>query len=386
MTHPMPVPEQAFAGLSRGDRVVVAMSGGVDSATVAGLAAQAGFDVVGVTLQLYDSGAAARRAGSCCAGQDVRDARAAAERLGIPHYVLDYEQRFHDQVIAPFADAYAAGETPVPCAACNQTVKFSDLLGFARDLGAAAMATGHYVRRVVGASGPELWRGADPARDQSWFLYGTTRAELDLLRFPLGALPKDRTRALAAGMGLALADKPDSQDICFTAGGRYADIIARLRPEAGEPGQIVHRDGRVLGTHQGVLHFTVGQRKGLGGVQDGSGAPLYVLRLEPERARVVVGPRAALGSDSALLRAVNWLAEPAPDEVVGARVRSTRAPVPARVTPTADGVRVDFVDPEQAVAPGQACVLYRGEQVLGGGVIRRGVAAAVEPARVGLHA
>ena len=365
-------------------RVVAAMSGGVDSAVAAALAARAGFDVVGVTLQLYASGAQPQRKGACCAGQDIADARVAAERIGIPHYLLDYEARFRAAVMDDFADAYARGETPVPCVRCNESVKFRDLLGAAKEMGAAALITGHYLRRVATADGPQLHRAHDALRDQSYFLFATTRAQLDFVRFPLGGLPKSETRAIAGELGLEIADKPDSQDICFVGGGRYSDVVAKLRPNAVAPGNIVDLSGRVLGQHNGVIAFTVGQRKGLGLDHHES---LFVLRIDAARREVVVGPRSALAMKRVLLREMNWLDAVAlgvrPREVL-ARVRSTREPVPAVVRATAGGAEVVLHGVEEAVAPGQACVLYDavdGSRMLGGGWIVRGesgVAAAAE--------
>ena len=360
-------------------RVVAAMSGGVDSSVVAALLQREGYEVIGVTLQLYDHGAAVHRAGSCCAGQDIHDARRVAEQIGIPHYVLDYESRFRDAVIERFAESYLAGETPIPCVECNRTVKFHDLLGLARELGADALATGHY---VVGRELPDghrgLFRAADVNRDQSYFLYATTQEQLDLLRFPLGHIDKAQTRALAAELGLGIADKPDSQDICFVPNGRYADVIERLKPGAARPGDIVHLDGRVLGRHDGVLRYTVGQRKGLG---LSTPEPLYVLRLDADGARVIVGPREALNVREIRLRDLNWLGEIPLDSLppegldVAVRVRSTRPPREARLTRDEAGLRVELATDEEGVSPGQACVIYAdagpGARVLGGGTILR---------------
>lgn len=351
-------------------RIVAAMSGGVDSSVTAALLARAGYEVVGVTLQLYDHGEAAKKKGACCAGQDIYDARRVAETLGIAHYVLDYESRFKKAVMEDFASAYARGETPIPCVACNEQVKFADLFVTAKELGADALATGHYVQRLDGPEGPELHRGADPARDQSYFLFRTTREQLSYLRFPLGGMEKPAVRAIAAELGLPVAEKPDSQDICFVPQGNYADVVERLKPGASVPGEIADLSGRVLGHHEGVIHYTVGQRKGLG--LSGNGEPLFVVKLDAERARVIVGPREALAARTILLRDVNWLTDGTDALDCAVKVRSMRPPVPARVTKLENGAAsVELLDAEAGVAPGQACVFYarEGTRVLGGGFI-----------------
>jgi tRNA-uridine 2-sulfurtransferase len=359
-------------------RVVVAMSGGVDSSVVAGILKHDGYDVVGVTLQLYDHGAATHRAGSCCAGQDIDDARRVAETLGIPHYVLDYEARFRQAVIDPFAEAYAHGETPIPCVACNQTVKFADLLTTARDLGADALATGHYIRSAQNGAHRMLMRPVDANRDQSYFLFATTQEQIDYLRFPLGGLDKPQVRKIAEDMGLIVADKQDSQDICFVPQGKYSDVISKLRPDAVTAGDIVHLDGRVLGRHEGILNYTIGQRRGIGVA---AAEPLFVVHLDPAQARVIVGPREALETHKVMLRAMNWLGDgaladiPAAGLELFAKVRSTRPPKPA-ILFHKDGVAsVELVDGESGIAPGQACVLYSDDsdtaRILGGGYIAR---------------
>ena len=359
-------------------RVVVAMSGGVDSSVVAAVLKDQGYDVVGVTLQLYDHGAALAKKGACCAGRDIHDARRVAEAMGFPHYVLDYEDTFREAVIEEFADAYLAGATPVPCIRCNERVKFKDLMATARDLEADCMATGHYIQRKMGAAGAELHRAADPARDQSYFLFSTTPAQLDFLRFPLGHLAsKAETRALAAKYGLPVADKPDSQDICFVPQGNYAAVIEKLRPGAAEPGEIVDLEGRVLGTHRGVIHYTIGQRKGLG--IGGLGDPLYVVKLDADASRVVVGPKSALSTRVIPVREINWLGDAPFDSRaewhLDVRVRSTRPPRPAVIRPlSATEAEVELIEPEDGVSAGQACVFHdpEGSRVFGGGWIWRG--------------
>ena len=355
-------------------RVVVAMSGGVDSSVVAAMLAAEGYDVIGLTMQLYDHGAATSKSKACCAGQDIYDARRVADRVGIPHYVVDYEGTFQRDVMERFADSYVNGETPVPCILCNQTVKFRDLLKAAQDLKADALATGHYIRRAEGPNGPELRRAVDADRDQSYFLFATTAAQLRMLRFPLGDLTKPATRALAQTYGLAVADKADSQDICFVPNGNYADVIAKLRPEAAAPGDIVHLDGRVLGRHRGIIHFTVGQRRGLG--VGGEVEPIYVIRIVPETAQVIVGPKEALMERAFAVHGINWLAQgegPTEDGMaVTVKLRNTQPPIPAQVFGESGGrARVVLTSAEAAVTPGQACVMYDGDRVLGGGWIER---------------
>ncbi len=378
MPYDPPLNSLGFAKPPAETRVVVAMSGGVDSSVVAAQLAREGYDVVGVTLQLYDHGAALAKKGACCAGRDIHDARRVAEDMGFPHYVLDYESHFRESVIDEFADAYLAGATPVPCIRCNERVKFKDLLETARDLEADCMATGHYIQRKMGVAGPELHRAADPVRDQSYFLFSTTREQLEFLRFPLGHLEtKAETRALAATHGLSVADKPDSQDICFVPDGNYAAVIQKLRPGAADPGEIVALDGTVLGQHQGVIHYTIGQRKGLGigGLSD----PLYVVRLDPDARRVVVGPKAALATRTVPVREINWLGDtPFTAKLeweLEVKLRSTRPPAPAIIRPLSETTaEVELLTPEEGVSPGQACVFYDPEssRVFGGGWIWKG--------------
>ncbi len=362
-----------FSDLTPGARVVVAMSGGVDSSVTAALLAEAGFDVVGITLQLYDQGAAVTRPGSCCAGQDIQDARRVADLVDIPYYVLDFEARFQTDVIDDFVDSYLAGETPIPCVRCNQTVKFRDLLQRARELGAEALATGHYVRRLATSDGIELHRGAEGNRDQSYFLFATTPDQLDFLRFPIGGMPKDAVRAHAERLGLAVADKPDSQDICFVPSGGYAAVVEKMRPGALEAGDIVNLEGEVLGRHDGIINYTVGQRRGLG---IGGGPPLYVIAVEADTHRVIVGPKSALAGQRVALRDLNWLGDPGLlDEgvAVTVKLRSQHDPVAATLTRSADGIaEVLLQNPEMGIAPGQACVAYVGDRLMGGGWIVRG--------------
>ncbi len=358
-------------------RVVVAMSGGVDSSVVAALLAREGYDVIGMTLQLYDHGAMLAKKGACCAGRDIHDARRISEVFGFPHYVLDYESFFKHAVIDEFADSYLAGSTPIPCIRCNERVKFRELLEAAKDLDADCLATGHYIRRVVGQDGAELHRAADLNRDQSYFLFSTTRDQLEFLRFPLGETEsKDETRQMAKEFGLSVADKPDSQDICFVPDGNYAGLIRKLRPEAHEPGEIVGLDGSVVGEHQGIINYTIGQRRGLG--IGGLDEPAYVVRIEPDTNRVVIGPRDALLKERVPVQEVNWLGhdefEARPYWDANVKIRSTRPAVPARIYPKGDGIaEVELLEPEMGVSPGQACVFYarQGSRMLGGGWIRR---------------
>jgi len=360
--------------------VVVAMSGGVDSSVCAALLAREGYDVVGVTLQLYDHGAAIQKAKACCAGQDIYDAQRVAEMMDFPHYVLDYESNFKESVIEDFADTYLQGATPIPCVRCNQTVKFRDLLQVAKDLNADCMATGHYIRRIDGPNGPELHRAFDGGKDQSYFLFATTKEQLNFLRFPLGHMDKAETRRLATEMGLNVAAKPDSQDICFVPTGKYTDVIEKLRPEAATPGNIVHIDGRILGQHRGVMYYTIGQRRGLG-LPDGSGAdPLFVIRIDAEKGEVIVGPREALERNKLWLTDINWLGHgefgPHLDGTpIKVKVRSTRPPAPARLKLSGDDIIVELSEPDMGLSPGQACVFYADDnsaaRTLGGGWITR---------------
>lgn len=363
-----PLNSLGFAKHPRDTRVVVAMSGGVDSSVVAALLHEEGYDVIGVTLQLYDYGKAIGKKGACCAGQDIDDARRVAERLGIAHYVLNYESKFKESVVDDFVETYLSGATPIPCVRCNQSVKFKDLLSVARDLGADCMATGHYVQRIMGARGAELHRGVDDGKDQSYFLFATTQAQLDFLRFPLGSMRKEETRALAEKYGLPVFDKPDSQDICFVPTGDYSKVIEKIRSGASEVGQILHMDGRVLGVHQGIIHYTIGQRRGLG---IGGGEPLFVVRIDADKKQVIVGPKHALAHARFWVKEPNWLAEK--DELsaenILVKMRSMQQPLVASIMPSDDAGEIMLQSPYEGIAPGQACVAYAGTRVLGGGWI-----------------
>jgi len=370
-----------FAKPPHETRVVAAMSGGVDSSVVAAVLKAEGYDVIGITLQLYDHGAATQKKGACCAGQDIHDARNVAEQIGIPHYVLDYESRFREQVMEDFADTYLAGSTPIPCIRCNQTVKFSDLLRTAKELGADCLATGHYIRRAEGEDGPELHRARDASRDQSYFLFATTRSQLDYVRFPLGDLPKTEVREMAERFALPVAAKPDSQDICFVPQGSYAKVVEKLRPGAGRAGEILHLDGRVLGEHEGVINYTIGQRRGLGVA---TGEPLFVVKIDAPKRRVLVGPREALMTRGLLLEELNWLGRGSLEDAARAgalvlvRVRSTRPPVPGHLGFEDGQPAVFFDSPEEGVARGQAAVLYDPDgqtRILGGGFIAKALPA-----------
>lgn len=365
-------PKIKLNGVPDGALVAVAMSGGVDSSVTAGLMVEAGYQVIGITLQLYDHGAMVNKKGACCAGQDIYDARTVADKLGIPHYVLDYESIFKQNVIDDFVDSYLQGETPIPCVRCNQRVKFKDLLTTAKDLGAAALVTGHYVRRLVRDEKAEMHRAIDPTRDQSYFLFATTQEQLDYLHFPLGGMPKTETREHARRFGLEVAEKPDSQDICFVPTGGYASVVEKFRPGALDPGEIVDIEGKVLGQHQGIINYTIGQRKGLG---ISASDPLYVIKIDPDTRRVVVGPKEALAKNKLIVNEMNWLTNKA-DFTAGkqvlVKIRSTQPGLMATVTPLNDSqALVEFVEPEYGISAGQACVLYDGDRVLGGGWISR---------------
>lgn len=369
-----------FAKAEKDTRVVVAMSGGVDSSVCAAMLAREGYDVIGVTLQLYDHGEAIKKAKACCAGQDIYDAKRVSEMMGFPHYVLDYESNFKESVIDDFADSYLKGATPIPCVRCNQTVKFRDLLKVAKDLGADCMATGHYIQRIDGPNGPELHRGFDGGKDQSYFLFATTPEQLDFLRFPLGAMNKSETREMAVELGLNVASKPDSQDICFVPTGKYTDVIEKLRPQAALPGDVVHMDGTVLGQHRGIMYYTIGQRRGLG-LKDGSGLdPLYVVRIDADKNQVVVGPREALLRSRIYLDEINWLGEDGfGAQLVGqsvyVKLRSTTPPKPARFELDGNHIIIKLDEADEGISPGQACVFYAPEdgfsRTLGGGWITK---------------
>jgi len=379
-THAISVNSLGFAKPESETRVVVAMSGGVDSSVCAAMLAREGYDVIGVTLQLYDHGAAIQKAKACCAGQDIYDAKRVAEMMNFPHYVLDYESNFREQVIEDFADTYLKGSTPIPCVRCNQTVKFKDLLTVAKDLGADCMATGHYIKRIMGPDGAELHRAHDYGKDQSYFLFATTREQLDFLRFPLGGMEKSETRKLAVELGLNVASKPDSQDICFVPTGKYTDVIEKIRPNAAVKGDIVHMDGTVLGQHRGIMYYTIGQRRGLGLGDDTGTDPLFVVRIDAENNHVVVGPREALQRDKIWLTDINWIGKgefgPALDgQPLKVKVRSTRPPVPATFRWVEGEVIVELADADEGISPGQACVFYapdeKASRTLGGGWITR---------------